>query len=293
MPTVTNERAEFERLLNTPDITYVPIRQTTSGEVRITASDPEGVEDSVAVVLRNNYLYNIIDIAPASWWLVSESLLAAIDNRWVSVDNTALTSPPEPVVLADNDPYIMKPKPARTGDLLVYDGTSWTRLPAVADAGWVLTNNGEDTVPSYQPSSGGGGGSGSVLSGQTTGSLITGDVGYLIAANQWTKAQSDGTAAAANAIGAYLGVPNSIALVGNVIPVARFTTAGGAPAVGAKVYLAAAADDGGTGTGKFTATPPTTGFLTVLGTCVDATLWGAAKTCVVAFKPESPINQAT
>lgn len=71
---------------------------------------------------------------------------------------------------------------------------------------------------------------------------------------------------------------------------ALFTTAGGAPTPGFWVYVAAAADDGGTGAGKFTAIAPLAGFETAAGVCIDASAYAGSKRAKIALMPQPPVK---
>jgi hypothetical protein len=130
-----------------------------------------------------------------------------------------------------------------------------------------------------------------VITGQTTTGLADGDFGYVSAANTWSKSQSDGTATQATVISCNEGTASRMTLPGSVIENAKFTTAGGSPAVGATVWLAAAADDGATGAGKLTATAPTASgsYLVACGVCVDAANYAGSKTAKIIFSPAVPV----
>lgn len=135
-----------------------------------------------------------------------------------------------------------------------------------------------------------GGGATNVIIPGATGALATGSLAYISAANTFAKTDS----AALNSsrvVGVYEGTPGQIFNQGAVL--VNMTTAGGSPANGAPVYIAAATDDGGTGAGKATATPPADGsglFLTPVGTVLDNSGYAGAKTCVVAYSPDTPIG---
>jgi len=139
----------------------------------------------------------------------------------------------------------------------------------------------------------GGGGGGSVnpsITGQITAGLSVGEVCYTSDANTWAAAQADGTLTQATAIGVFQGTAGTISLSGSTISAVRCTTDGGAPAVNAKLYLAPAAADGGTGAGKVTATPPGGSVhLQVVGTCVDASAYGGSKEVKMILQPTYPI----
>jgi hypothetical protein len=65
---------------------------------------------------------------------------------------------------------------------------------------------------------------------------------------------------------------------------AQFTTAGGSPANGAFVWLAAAADDAGTGAGKLTATIPGVGVIVQVGICLDNSTYAGLKTSKILIQ---------
>lgn len=295
MASLTRERADLLRRLNDPGVTSIPVRARTAGEISVTAEGPLP-EDRIVLIIEppqpgSANIYNLLDYAPTAWWANSKSLLDAFDRRWLIVDESAPEPLAAPLVIPDGDVDIQRPPNQVPGDVLVFDGENWVSLPA-GTVGYVLTSNGAAQVPSYQPPTGGGGGGGNVLTGQTTNTLTTGDVAYALGGNSWYPARSDGTVLQANVGGAYLGLAGQIALTGTPLT-ANFTSAGGQPVVGALVFLAAAADDGGTAVGKLTATPPTTGYLTAVGLCVDNSSYGALKRCVIVFDPRPPIGLAS
>ncbi len=95
--------------------------------------------------------------------------------------------------------------------------------------------------------------------------------------------------ASSSAVGVYVGTAGKVTFAG-AIAAALFTTQGGAPAAGGRVYLAAAADDAGTGAGKFTATPPTTGYEADVGVCIDPSNYAGARTARILFFPAPPLK---
>jgi len=115
----------------------------------------------------------------------------------------------------------------------------------------------------------------------------TGTFAYLSAAN--TVLPTDSAAiGTARVVGCYNGVANSVTVHG-VIAAAKFTTVGGSPVVGSPVYLAAASDDTNTGAGKLTATCPSSGVVSEVGICVDASNYAGAKTARVVLQIKSPV----
>lgn len=128
---------------------------------------------------------------------------------------------------------------------------------------------------------------GTTIPGMTVSGLTSGQAAYLSAANVAT-ATDNGTLSKSRIVGVYEGVTNTLQGTG-LINDAQFTTAGGAPAAGAPVYLAAAADDTGAGAGKFTATPPTTGNVAEVGICLDPANYASAKTVKIFLQPKTVV----
>ncbi len=124
-----------------------------------------------------------------------------------------------------------------------------------------------------------------VLDGMTTAGLTTGQATYISAANTGTATDSAVEAKSVFA-GVYNGTSGEI-VTGGEIAAAQFTTAGGAPSAGARVWLAATADDTNTGAGKFTATKPVTGFVSEVGICLDPANYGGSKTCKILLQPKA------
>jgi hypothetical protein len=204
--------------------------------------------DRIQVIIPPFGSINLIDWAPASWWLNSPTLLDAVDNDWISVPDPDAVSPTVPAPqVADDVDFIVSPTSPTVGDLLVWNGAAWISLLA-GTAGYALTSNGPTNIPTYQPGGGGGGGGGdsNTVNGQTTTGLVDGDVAYVSGNDTWLKARSDGSRALATVRGANAGVVGTMIMNGRVAA-AKFTTAGGLPSPGAEVYLAANSDDGGTG----------------------------------------------
>ena len=132
------------------------------------------------------------------------------------------------------------------------------------------------------------------ITGQVTAGLVSGEVCYLSAAETWSPAQAGGTLSQATSLGLYDGTPGTIFLSASSTVDLRCTTAGGLPATNAKLYLAPASEDGGTGAGKATATPPTpppggSVHLQVIGVCVNNASYGASKVVKAIFQPAYPV----
>lgn len=281
--------ARLTTLLNSPGVTNIPVRNLLSGELVITAQGP-GTLDIIRITLDEAQTFNLLEAAPQSWWAASPDLEDAVRSNWLTVlDPNAGVFVPAPIVTPETVTFIPAPSSPSIGDLLYWNGIFWT-LFAPGTAGYVLTSNGPGVLPSYQPGGGGGGGGdNNAVTGQTTTGLADGDFAYISGNNTWLKAQSDGSRAQATLRGANAGVAGSMIVTGRVAA-AKFTTGGGSPTAGAEVYLAANADDGGTGAGKLTATAPSTGFLTRAGVCLDNSNYAGLKTCVVLLNPQPPIE---
>lgn len=288
MATPSQDLARLLRLLNQPGLTNLPALNFTAGELQIIAVGP-GPLDQLRILLESGREYNLLEYAPQSWWQLSTTLLFAVEQGWVLIPapgSPAATAPPIqlPVVAQ----YVVQPANPNIGDLLVWDGIAWVLL-STTTSGYVLTSNGPLVVPSYQPSGGGGGGgSGNSVTGQITAGLGDGDFAYVSGNNTWLKARSDGSQLQATVGGANLGTSGVMSISGQILA-AKFTTVGGSPVPGAEIFVAANADDGGTGAGKLTATAPSSGYLTKAGICLSDVNYGAFKTCVVIFNPSSPI----
>lgn len=116
----------------------------------------------------------------------------------------------------------------------------------------------------------------------------SGQAAYVSAAG--VASPTDSAALVSSAIvGVYEGTAGQIAAAGEIAD-ALFTTAGGAPLEGRWVWVAAAADDGGTAAGKFTATPPLVGYETGAGVCLDASAYAGAKRAKITLLPQPPIK---
>lgn len=122
-----------------------------------------------------------------------------------------------------------------------------------------------------------------IASGLTTAGLGNGDFGYISAANVLTK--TDATALASSlCVGANEGTVGSMTIYG-IVDNAKFTTAGGMPANGERVYLAPSTEEIGAA-GKLTATAPSLvgQFVAQIGLVIDNSNYGAFKTCKVLLQ---------
>lgn len=162
-------------------------------------------------------------------------------------------------------------------------GLAWISYTVASDP--AVPDNVEFLPGSF---SGSGGAGSTIIDGQDTSALAEGEIGFVAGTNIWVKAKCDGTEAQASAMGI------GTATAGEVLPpsqkaTVKFTTAGGAPVPGDDVFLAAAASDGNTAAGKASAIPPPPGtFQTVVGVCLDASLYASQKKAVIVFLPEDP-----
>lgn len=132
----------------------------------------------------------------------------------------------------------------------------------------------------------------------TAAMAASGQYGYVSAPS--TVSPTDALAIASSIVlGVYESLPGTM-IVGGTVGDAEMTTAGGSPANGAQVYLAASTEEAAAA-GKLTAAPyrigtavgaftPAAGNVQArVGICIDNSNYAALKTCVVYFQPTSPI----
>jgi len=131
----------------------------------------------------------------------------------------------------------------------------------------------------------------SVSGAFTTTALATaGLFGY--ASSPYTLTKTD---AAAYASTLFIGASNATGgqlLYAGVVPAAQFSTAGGAPTVGAAAFIEFAGNDGGADAGKLTVTAPTTAGQVVaqVGVVVGNILGAGPYTADVFLSPSAPIQ---
>lgn len=127
---------------------------------------------------------------------------------------------------------------------------------------------------------------------QNTSKAHNGVACYAASPNAWEPAQADGTFLQANTSAVYTGTEGSLFTSGAVINEALFVSGGGKPEINATCFLAAAAADGGTGAGKFSATPPSNAgeWVVRCGTVIDNSLYDMQKLCKIVFYPVPPIQ---
>lgn len=284
-PTTTAEVAELTQLLNTPGLQALPVMGLITGQVQIEATGDDYL-DTVKVVVSYNYVVDLLQYAPQSWWVNSISLFSAVSNGWVGVSSQT-TTVSSLVVVQETIEFIPKPANAVAGDLLVFDGVNWIRLPTGLP-GQVLTSGGANTIPSYQEPQ-----SSSAITGQVTLGLFIGAVCYLTGNNVWQLASADNSLGEALAGGVYGGQVGSMFIPGSTVDV-RCTTDDGPPAPNSRLYLAMASADGGFGMGKVTPVPPepTLGNgmnLTTVGICIDNTSYASSKLVRAVFQPAYPV----
>jgi hypothetical protein len=135
-----------------------------------------------------------------------------------------------------------------------------------------------------------------VITGLTTAGLLSGHAAYISAPNVASATDTSvpilggGSGNNARFVGVYEGVPGQVQW-GGVIADAAFTTAGGAPAAGQPVWLAASTDEAGA-TGKFTATPTAIvgHVLSEVGICIDPSGYAGSKTARILLQPKIPVQ---
>ena len=147
MTTPSLELAKLTRLLNTPDLAALVVRVVIQGQIQVEAEGTSHL-DIVKVLLEPDEPRDLLQYAPAQWWLNSSSLFSAVGNGWIEIP--AETQQISPIVVVPTAiEYIQKPPNAAIGDLLVFDGINWVSLPT-GPAGRILTSGGPGTTPSYQ-----------------------------------------------------------------------------------------------------------------------------------------------
>lgn len=130
------------------------------------------------------------------------------------------------------------------------------------------------------------------LRNQTTASVETPLIVHAAGPMTWEPAQCDGNLSQAIASAVYAGTPGALFTSGSFLDSAPFTADGGKPDVNGLCFLAAAADDRGTGAGKFSARPPDKEGQWVVrcGTVIDNSTYDQSKTCKVLFYPDYPVG---
>jgi hypothetical protein len=144
---------------------------------------------------------------------------------------------------------------------------------------------------SVTPAGGGqSGGTSGFISGLTTTGVGNGACCY-VSANNTVLPTDNLVAAKARCFGVGTNTPGTIQISG-VVEVMEFTTVGGSPNPGDKVYLAAATDDTNTGAGKATATAPDVSGQTEaeIGICLNNSNYAGLKTCRVLLQVKKTLN---
>lgn len=144
---------------------------------------------------------------------------------------------------------------------------------------------------SVLPASGGASGStNGFISGLTTTGLANGDTCY-VSANDTVLPTDNAVPAKSRCFGVMTNTVGTVQISG-VVETMNFTTAGGAPVPDSPVYLAAATDDGSTGAGKATATPPTTSGETdaEIGICLNNSNYAGLKIARVLLQVKKTIT---
>lgn len=163
--------------------------------------------------------------------------------------------------------------------LYTWTGTEWVPLSGGISA---LSQEQGSFVDGINPS----------IRNQNTDATQSGIACFVSSPNIWEPAYADGTFLQANTSAVYTGTPGSLFTSGAVINEALFTSDGGKPEVNAMCFLAAKAADGGTGAGKFSATPPSKAgeWVVRCGTVVDNSFYNMQKLCKIVFYPVPPIQ---
>jgi hypothetical protein len=274
------EKRKLMQILAQPNPSVLGISSAVQGQVLV-----ESLDRSVSVLVTppspdDLRIYNLIAYAPISVWRNSVSLLRGVEQGFLFVTNELPDAGPDPLPTpTDECCGVVAPVGLTTGDILTWSGTEWIVINAET-AGKVLMSNGIATIPSYQIQTNGG--ERLLLTDQT----ITGNPGdavFLSGLNTWNSAQSDDTLAKANCKG--IAVDSTTVCIVGLVNEVNFTTDGGQPTIGQKVYLAKASADTSTGIGKLTATVPTTNFLVEVGICTSNAAYAADKTAGVLFQP--------
>lgn len=156
----TEQLATLTRLLNTPGLAALPVRVTLQGELQLEVNGPGPLERIKllleAGVITDIYAAVVDKGGQPSWLKTCIDLFDAVQNGWLVIATTPVGPSPD-VIVTTSPSYIPAPPGAVIGDILVFNGFQWTSL-AAGPSSYVLTSNGVGFIPSYQPSSGGGGG---------------------------------------------------------------------------------------------------------------------------------------
>jgi hypothetical protein len=292
----TSEIATLTRLLNTPGLVSLPIKVVIQGEIQLEVNGPRPL-DRINVLLDGGVVTDLFQVVRdfgglPSWLNGCTDLYSAVQRGWIDILNQqpAQVATPQQAAQPNNIP---SPASPQVGDLLVFTGSSWDKLPA-GPTGQVLTSNGPGFLPNYQPAGGGGGGGGvPQITGQVTTGLTRGDVCYLSAPNTWSKANAASILSLATSGGVYSGTDGILDLTGSVVAEIRCTADGGQPDIGHSLFLATASADGGGGAGKVSAIPPSpplggTVNLQIVGICVDNSNYATFKVVKAIFQPSYP-----
>ena len=129
-----------------------------------------------------------------------------------------------------------------------------------------------------------------IIAGLTTTGLADGDAGYVSAADVMTKTDADAEASSVF-FGFNEGTAGSMTVAG-IVESAKFTTIGGSPSNGARVYLARGTDEA-SASGKLTADVSGYGtgdFISEVGICLSNANYAGAKTCKVLLQPKAVVT---
>lgn len=125
----------------------------------------------------------------------------------------------------------------------------------------------------------------------TTAAMTASEQAAYISANDTVSPTSNAAIATARFYGFFTGTAGQVQVAGMVAS-ALMTTVGGSPSPGAPVFLAATADDAGTGAGKLTATAPSAlgSVIQEVGLCRSNANYAGLKTAKVLIQPKAVIQ---
>jgi hypothetical protein len=125
----------------------------------------------------------------------------------------------------------------------------------------------------------------------TTAAMTASGQAAYISANDTVSPTNNSAIASARFYGFFTGTAGQVQVAGMVAS-ALMTTAGGSPAPGAPVFLAATTDDAGTGAGKLTATAPVAlgSVIQEVGICRSNDNYAVLKTAKVLIQPKAVIQ---
>lgn len=144
------EKRDLSLILGLQNPSALIVRNATQGQLQISAMVSGLV---VGISLNPLVPHNLLDTAPVSSWRTSSTLMTAVENGWLFVDlaEDQVTPTPGGGVLPEEPACcgIVPPFNPQIGDLLVYSGTAWDRLPP-GTSGRFLRTNGNGLLPTWE-----------------------------------------------------------------------------------------------------------------------------------------------